>query len=82
VSEKASEYKTALLRDPDINLVEGTITFANYIGTDTRYIVTFGEGHQLIARLQNFGLRSDTVFNTGQRVNIFWDADHSRVLLQ
>lgn len=81
-SDTASEYKTALLRDPDINLVEGTVTFANYIGTDTRYIVTIGEGHQLVARMQNFGLRSDTVFQIGQRVNIFWDADHSRVLLQ
>jgi spermidine/putrescine transport system ATP-binding protein len=82
VSEEVSQYKSALLRDPDINLIEGTVTFSNYIGTDTRYIVTIGEGHQLVARMQNFGLRSDTVFQLGQRVNVFWDADHSRVLLQ
>ena len=82
VTEQASDYKTALLRDPDINIVEGTVTFANYIGTDTRYIVSIGEGHQLVARMQNFGLRSDTIFALGQRVNVFWDADHSRVLLQ
>jgi spermidine/putrescine transport system ATP-binding protein len=81
-SDQATQYKLALQRDPDINIVEGTITYANYIGTDTRYIVTFGEGHQMIVRIQNFGLRSDTVFQIGQRVNIFWDADHSRVLLE
>ena len=81
-SDQASQYKAALQRDPDINVVEGTVTYANYIGTDTRYIVTFGEGHQMIVRVQNFGLRSETVFHIGQRVNIFWDADHSRVLLE
>jgi spermidine/putrescine transport system ATP-binding protein len=81
-SDQASEYKTAIMRDPDINVVEGTITYANYIGTDTRYIVEFGEGHKMVARVQNYGLRSETVFQIGQRVNIFWDADHSRVLLQ
>ncbi len=81
-SDRASEYKTAVMRDPDINLVEGTITSTNYIGTDTRYVVTFGEGLHLVARVQNYGLRSETVFQNGQRVNIFWDADHSRVLLE
>lgn len=81
-SDLASEYKTAVMRDPDINMVEGTITSTNYIGTDTRYVVTFGEGLHLVARVQNYGLRSETVFQNGQRVNIFWDADHSRVLVE
>ncbi|MGQ9907763.1 MAG: ABC transporter ATP-binding protein [Candidatus Flexifilum sp.] len=76
----AAEYKASLLTDPDINLVQGMIKFANYIGTDTRYIVTFGEGHEVVARVQNFGLRSDTFFEVGQPIYVFFDADTTRVL--
>lgn len=76
----AAEYKASLLTDPDINLVQGMIKFANYIGTDTRYIVTFGDGHEVIARVQNFGLRSDTFFDVGQPIYVFFDADTTRVL--
>lgn len=79
-SDDAEQYKAALLKDPDINLVRGRVKHVNYIGTDTRYIVTFGDGHELIARIQNFGLRSDTVFEPDQQVYIFWDAETARVL--
>ncbi len=78
-SDEASEYKTALLRDPDINMVEGDVRMANYIGTDTRYTVNIG-GHDVVVRVQNYGLRSDTHFEPGQRVNVFWDAETARVL--
>lgn len=81
-SDEAEEYRSALLEDPDINLVRGVVEYANYIGTDTRYIVTFGDGNKLVARVQNFGLRSDTVFELGQPVYIFWDAETARVLVQ
>ncbi|MCL4249478.1 MAG: ABC transporter ATP-binding protein [Anaerolineae bacterium] len=80
-SDEASEYKTALLRDPDINLVEGIIKSANYIGTDTRYTVSVG-GHDIVVRIQNYGLRSDTHFEPGQHVNVFWDAETVRILVQ
>jgi len=80
-SDEASEYKTALLRDPDINLIEGVIKSANYIGTDTRYTVEVG-AHDIVVRIQNYGLRSDTHFEPGQRVNVFWDAETVRILVQ
>jgi spermidine/putrescine transport system ATP-binding protein len=80
-TDQAAEYKARLLQDPDIDMVEGTVVYVNYIGTDTRYIVEFGGGAvQMVARVQNFGLRSETFFDIGQKVNVFWDAETARVL--
>jgi spermidine/putrescine transport system ATP-binding protein len=81
-SDTADVYKTGLLRDPDINMIEGYIRSANYIGTDTRYTINIGGAHDVVARVQNYGLRSDTSFTQGQRVNVFWDAETVRVLTQ
>ncbi len=80
--DQASEYKAILLRDPDIAMTEGTIVYVNYIGTDTRYIVEIGGGIRMVARVQNFGLRSETFFEIGQKVNVFWDAETARVLTE
>jgi spermidine/putrescine transport system ATP-binding protein len=79
-TDQADTYKTALQRDADINLVQGVVKYSNYIGTDTRYVLEFGSGHSIAARIQNYGLRSDTVFKVGQPVNIFWDAEMAPVL--
>jgi len=80
-STSVEENKAALRRDPDINLVEGVVTYTNYIGTDTRYMVKFGSAnHSVVARVQNFGLRSDTTFEVGQPANIFWDAETAPIL--
>jgi len=53
-----------------------------YIGTDTRYLVGIGEKQnvELVARVQNFGLRSESWYEKGQTVNIFWDAETARIL--
>jgi spermidine/putrescine transport system ATP-binding protein len=79
-SDQADAYKAALQRDPDINLVQGVVKYSNYIGTDTRYVLEFGSGHSIAARMQNYGLRSDTVFKVDQPINIFWDAELAPVL--
>ncbi|MFO7323774.1 MAG: ABC transporter ATP-binding protein [Chloroflexota bacterium] len=81
-NESPEEHRELLLRDPDINLVRGRVLRANYIGTDTRYVVSIGQNQQLVARVQNYGLRSDTTFHIDQEVYIFWDAEHSRVLTE
>mgnify|MGYP000551252447 CR=1 FL=1 len=80
-SDKAEEYKAALLRDADINLVPGEILEAVYIGTDTRYTVRIGKQTDLVVRMQNFGLRSDVTFVSGQNVYVFWDYENANVLL-
>ncbi|MEZ4671083.1 MAG: ABC transporter ATP-binding protein [Anaerolineae bacterium] len=81
-SDSADAYKTALLRDPDINMVVGKVLQDIYIGTDTRYRVGIGQNYniELIVRVQNYGLRSDTFFNKGDLVNVFWDSDNARLL--
>jgi spermidine/putrescine transport system ATP-binding protein len=81
-SDHASVYREGLLRDPDINVLEGVVRYVNYIGTDTRYIVEVGDTQQLVARVQNYGLRSDSYFEVGQAVYVFWDAETSRILVQ
>ncbi|MBL8147107.1 MAG: ABC transporter ATP-binding protein [Anaerolineae bacterium] len=79
-SDQSADYKARLLKDPDIDMVEGKVIYVNYIGTDTRYIVEVGQGIQMVARVQNFGLRSETFYDIGQKVNVFWDAETARVL--
>ena len=83
-TRQVPQYIEALTADPDINLVPGRVEFANYIGTDTRYTVSFGAGnqHKLVAREQNFGLRNDTYYEVGSPINIFWDYETARVLTQ
>lgn len=83
-SDSADAYKTALLRDPDINIVTGKILQDIYIGTDTRYRIGIGKDKnmELIVRVQNYGLRSDTYFNKGDLVNVFWDSDNARLLAE
>ncbi len=81
-TDTADEYRARLMRDPDINMLSGTVKFSNYIGTDTRYILSFGEGLEVVSREQNFGLRSDTFFEAGTPVNIFWDYENARVLTE
>ncbi|MFN8530436.1 MAG: ABC transporter ATP-binding protein [Anaerolineae bacterium] len=79
-SEDARAYAEKLTADPDIVLVKGTVEYANYIGTDTRYTIRFGNGQKVVMREQNFGLRSDTYYEVGSPVNIFWDYETARVL--
>lgn len=79
-TETAEEYRRALLRDPDINMVRGRIEQTVYIGTDYRYVVRIAGQQELVARVQNFGLRSDTYFDPGEEVNVFWSAENARIL--
>lgn len=79
--DQAAEYKARLLQDPDIDMVEAEIVYVNYIGTDTRYIIEFN-GIRMVARVQNSGLRSETYFEVGRKVNVFWDAETARVLTE
>ena len=81
-SEPAAQHKTLLLKDPDIVMLQGEITYTNYIGTDTRYTVKISQDQSVVARIQNFGLRSDTTYKVGQQVNVFWDAENSRILTE
>jgi spermidine/putrescine transport system ATP-binding protein len=80
--DSADAYKTSLTKDPDINIVPGSIRQTVYIGTDTRYIVGIGQDKniELTVRVQNYGLRSDTVYQKGQMVNVFWDGENARIL--
>lgn len=81
-ADSAEGYKTSLLKDPDIQITVGQIRQTIYIGTDTRYVVGIGaeKNIDLIVRVQNYGLRTDSVFTKGQFINVFWDSENARVL--
>ena len=81
-SDTADNYKAAVLKDPDVNMVTGKILQDIYIGTDTRYRIGIGADYKIevIVRVQNYGLRSDKYYTTGDIVNVFWDSDNARLL--
>jgi len=83
-TDSVERYKEALVRDPDINVIQGVIHQDIYIGTDTRYIVGIGQNAniELAVRVQNFGLRSESYYEKGQPVNVFWDTDNARILAE
>ncbi|PJF26500.1 MAG: spermidine/putrescine ABC transporter ATP-binding protein [Phototrophicales bacterium] len=82
LSVPAAEIMAAVERETNKTLVEGVVQFANYIGTDTRYIVRIGGSIDLVVRVQNFGERFDTLFHKGERVNVFWATDTARILVE
>ncbi len=79
-TESVDDYKRSLLRDPNINLIRGKVEQSVYIGTDYRYALRISGGQELIARVQNFGLRSDAFFDSGDEVNIYWNVENARIL--
>jgi hypothetical protein len=79
-SDSAEEFKKALQRDPRISIIPGKIKQDVYIGTDTRYVIELSDHQQIVSRVQNFGLRSDTYFDAGHEVNIYWNAENARIL--
>jgi spermidine/putrescine transport system ATP-binding protein len=80
--ETTEEYMKSLTRVPNMNLIRGRVQHDVYIGTDTRYVIRIPGEQEVVARVQNFGLRSDTFFEDGQEVNMYWNAENARVLLQ
>jgi spermidine/putrescine transport system ATP-binding protein len=67
---------------PKTTLLEGVVHQTFYIGTDTRYIVLLGDKSEIAVRMQNYGRQYDTIYKSGQRVNVFWDNDNARILTQ
>ncbi|MAT96123.1 MAG: spermidine/putrescine ABC transporter ATP-binding protein [Anaerolineaceae bacterium] len=63
-------------------VLNGRISEAIYIGTDTRYRVDLLGDQQLFVRTQNFGSRYDTTFDVGDDVLLHWAAENARILTE
>ncbi len=62
--------------------IPGEVVFANYIGTDTRYIIRIGLKAEVVVREQNFGTTYESMFKPGQKVTVYWANTNARVLVQ
>ncbi|MCC6801819.1 MAG: ABC transporter ATP-binding protein [Anaerolineae bacterium] len=82
LSVSAAEILSTIERERNKTLLPGEVVFANYIGTDTRYIVRIGQNTEVVVRIQNFGTRYDTIYKPGQHVQVYWATDSARVLVQ
>ena len=60
--------------------LEGRISDAIYIGTDTRYQVKTSIGDTLFVRVQNLG--QELTFQKGDTVSAQWSVEHAQVLTE
>ena len=63
-------------------VVNGRISEAIYIGTDTRYRVELPNQESLFVRVQNFGSRYDQTFDVGNEVYVHWAAENAQILTE
>ena len=80
--DKKVDMRQYLAADPSNVVVDGRVTEAIYIGTDTRYRVSLVNDASLFIRVQNFGSRYDTTFDVGDSVYVHWDAENAQVLTE
>lgn len=81
-SVATAQVLTTMERERNKTLIAGEVVFANYIGTDTRYIVRIGQNTEVVVRVQNFGTRFETIYKAGQKVQVYWATQNARVLVQ
>lgn len=62
--------------------MDGTISEAIYIGTDTRYEVKLDSKDVVVVRVQNLGSEDVLAFQKGDRVNVQFSADNAQVLTE
>ena len=80
--DKKVDMRAYLAADRGNVVVDGRISEAIYIGTDTRYRVNLSNDASLFVRVQNFGSRYDTTFDVGNDVYVHWDAENAQVLTE
>ncbi len=59
--------------------VPGIVSHRVYVGTDTRYTVTLGEGVEVVVRLQNIHIGEEP-WEIGEKTVVTWNAAHARIL--
>ena len=67
--------------DEAVNVIEGTVLDASYIGVSTQYIVETRDGHKLTVYAQNLETSgASEVLADGQRVRLTWKPQHTFVI--
>jgi spermidine/putrescine transport system ATP-binding protein len=76
----AQEFRDLLQGKANTSVIAGEVYEVFYIGTDTRYGVKLTDNVMVVARVQNFGHRFDTIYKPGEKVCLYWDIENVRVL--
>jgi spermidine/putrescine transport system ATP-binding protein len=64
-----------------LNVLDGTILDASYIGVSTQYLIETGDGHRLTVYAQNLETSgASEVLADGQKVRLTWKPQHTFVL--
>ena len=71
-----------LALEPNNVVVNGRIEQTIYIGTDTRYEVSFGDAATLVVRVQNYGSRYDIPLSDGDDVYVHWAVENVQILTE
>jgi spermidine/putrescine transport system ATP-binding protein len=64
------------------NQLHGHVMQIYYIGTDVRYLINVGNGHQMSARVQNTGNGSGARLEISQPVQVSWSWRNARILVE
>lgn len=75
-------FEQGPINDSEMNHVHGQVQQVYYIGTDTRYIVRVGMDSDLIVRVQNTGPNGVSAFRPKDFVNLYWEKNNSRILVE
>ncbi len=80
--EEKVDVHEYLSQEKDNVIISGKVLEAIYIGTDTRYRVSLGNGADAIVRMQNYGTRYDSAFSIGESVYVHWAAENAQVFVE
>jgi spermidine/putrescine transport system ATP-binding protein len=65
----------------DLNILEGSITDASYVGVSTQYVVRVDEGHDVVVYAQNLETSGiGEQHSVGERVRLSWKPQHTFVV--
>lgn len=82
VPQQKVDMRRYLAAERNNVVINGRITEAIYIGTDTRYRVELSNQESLFVRVQNFGNRYDQTFDVGNEVYVHWAAENAQILTE
>jgi len=74
------EEKEKIPARDHMTIIDGTVIDANYIGTDTRYIIHLSDGSEIAVRSQNIDYEDTETFEQGESLLAFFPIESTYIL--